>query len=224
MHSFYQNASIEAEFDNRLLHIITHRNPLLGNRTWGELDEAIFTFAPQNEAQSFIPSRDWQWACRRAKSMRPHVVAGILLSSNGATVADSLQEELFQCDQLDVLAVHNYGGGQTVAANYSKTALALATRYGKRVYVEEFGATGNNATRAAGLAAQIDGIMSAHIPWMFWELVKGKTVDNDFEIWTDSQAWSVASNRSLTAAADTDGAFEWPELFGDQEAVDTATE
>ena len=216
VHAFYQNASIEAEFDNRLLHMITHRNPLLGNRTWGELDEAIFTFAPQNEAQSFIPSRDWQWACRRAQTMRPYVVPGILLSTNGATVDDSLQEELFKCDELDVMAVHNYGGGETVAANYSQTAVALANQYNKRVYVEEFGSQGDNETRAAGLAAQIDGIMSAHIPWMFWELVKGSDPTNDFELWTDSLAWTVLTNRSLTAAADTEGAFAWPELFGNQ--------
>ena len=216
MRDFYQNATIEAEFDARLLHIVTHRNPLLGNRTWGELDEAIFTFGAQNEAQSFIPSRDWQWACRRAQTMRPHVVPGILMSSNGATVEDSLQLELFKCAELDIHGVHNYGGLEETAANYSRTARALAEQYGKRVWVEEFGALGNNETRAAGLAAQIDGIMSAHIPWMFWELVKGSDPTNDYELWTDSLAWAAALNRSLAAAADTEGAFAWPELFGEQ--------
>ena len=219
MHTFYQNASIEAEFDNRLLHIVTHRNPLLGNRTWGELDDAIFTFAAQNEAQSFLSSRDWDWGCRRAKTMRPYVVPGILMSTNGAVVEDSLQEALFQCDELDVMAVHNYGGGEKFAANYSQTARRLADQYNKRVYVEEFGALGNNETRAAGLAAQIDGIMSAHIPWMFWELVKGSDPGNDYELWTDSMAWAVAMNRSLTAAADSEGAFAWPELFGNEGEV-----
>jgi mannan endo-1,4-beta-mannosidase len=214
VHSFYQNSSIEAVFDHRLIHIVTHRNPLMGNRTWGELSEVIFTFAAQNEAQSFIPSRDWDWACRRAKTMRPHLAPGILLSTNGATVADSLQTQLFECPELDLMAVHNYGGGEKVAANYSMVARQLAETYNKRVYVEEFGATGdNNGTKAVGLQQQIDGILSAHIPFMFWELVKTNPPLTDYEVWTGCKAWDVIANRSQLAAVDTDGAFAWPELF-----------
>jgi len=150
--------------------------------------------------------------------MRPYVVPGILLSTNGAGPEDSLQEELFKCPELDVMAIHNYYGDEAFAANYSRAARQLADQYGKRVYVEEFGSLGNNETRAAGLAAQIDGIMSAHIPWMFWELVKGSDPANDYELWTtDSVSWAVLTNRSMTAEADTDGAFAWPELFGDEE-------
>ena len=213
VHSFYQNASIEAEFDNRLLHIVTHRNALMGNRTWGQIPEAIFTFAPQNEAQSFIPSRDWDWACRRAKAMKPHLAPGVLLSTNGATVADSLQEPLFTCPELDLMAVHNYGGGEAVAQNYSMAARALAEKHGKRVYVEEFGAQGDNSTKAAGLRAQISGMLAAHIPFMFWELVKTEPRTQDYEVWTDSEAWVVLGNMSRAAAMDTEGAFAWPELY-----------
>ena len=212
---FYQNATIEAEFDRRLLHIVQHRNALMGNRTWGHLHEAVLTFAAQNEAQSFIPSRDWDWACRRAKLLRPHLHPHVLLSTNGATVDDSLQLPLFQCPHLNLMAVHNYGGGETVAANYTKVARALAEHYGKRVYVEEFGAQGDNATKAAGLAEQVDGMWEGgHVPWMFWELVKTEPRTEDYEVWLDAEAWTVLSNRSRRAAEDTQGAFAWPELFG----------
>ena len=212
--AFYQNASIEADFDRRLLHVVQHRNPLMGNRTWGQIPEAIFTLAAQNEAQSFIRSQDWGWQCRRAAVMRPHVHASILMSTNGATVADSLQTDLFTCPHLDLMAVHNYGGDRAFAANYSRVARQLAVRYGKRVYVEEFGALGHASVKAAGLGAQIDGMMDSHVPWMFWELLRpGGT---DYETWTDDEAWAALSNRSQAAAKDLDGAFAWPELYPEQ--------
>ena len=139
----------------------------------------------------------------------------MLVSTNGATVDDSLQLPLFQCPELDLMAVHNYGGGKAVAANYTQVARALADKYGKRVYVEEFGAQGDNATKAAGLAEQVDGMWEGgHVPWMFWELVKTEPRLEDFEVWVDEQAWDVLSNRSRMAAEDQKGAFAWPELFG----------
>ena len=222
VHQFYQNTSIEAAFDARLLHIVQHRNPYMGNRTWGQIPEAIFTFAAQNEAQSFIPSRDWNWACRRAATMRPHVNASILLSTNGAVVADSLQVELFKCPLLDVMAVHNYGGGEAVAANYSRVARQLADTYGKRVYVEEFGALGNGSVKAAGIGAQIDGMMANHIPWMFWELLKPG--GEDYETWTDGEAWTAIANRSVAAGKDMQGAFAWPELYPEDKVEEVEEE
>ena len=218
--SFYVNSSIQAVFDNRLVHILTHRNALLGNRSWGQLPEVVFTVAAENEAQSFQRSRDWQWNCRRAKVMRQYLHPGILISTNGATVEDSLQEELFRCPELDLLAVHNYGGGRDFAANYSSRARELAVKYGKRVYVEEFGALGDNdGSKAVGLQQQIDGILSAHVPFMFWELLKTQPRLTDFETWTGCKAWDLLSNRSQQAAADTEGAFAWPELYGKEPAA-----
>lgn len=38
-------------FDKRLNHALTHKNNLLGGKSWAELDEVVYAFEPQNEPQ-----------------------------------------------------------------------------------------------------------------------------------------------------------------------------
>jgi len=196
---------------------------LMNNRTLGEINEGIFVFHAENEAQCSNEQTDWEWACRRAKVMKPLIHNGILIGTNGCHIADALQLAPFQCPEIDVIALHNYGGGEDVAANYSHTIVAQAQKYGKRAYIQEFGATGdNNSTKAIGLSQQIDGILSAHIPFMFWQMLHTDPVSTGLETWINCLAWEDVKNRSLAAAADSQGAFQWPELFSNESPEEVA--
>jgi mannan endo-1,4-beta-mannosidase len=59
--SYYTSASAASWTDNRLKHIMQHKNAALG-KTWAELDEVIYAVEPQNEPQGvrslpfFLPS------------------------------------------------------------------------------------------------------------------------------------------------------------------------
>ena len=42
--SFYTSSSAIASFDNRLAHILSHQNSLMGGKTWAELDSVVYAF------------------------------------------------------------------------------------------------------------------------------------------------------------------------------------
>lgn len=46
---FYENPTAQAQFDNRLKHVLNHRHSTL-NKPWKELDDYIFAFEAENEA------------------------------------------------------------------------------------------------------------------------------------------------------------------------------
>lgn len=49
--SFYTSSWAAGAFDKRLEHALTHKNNLMGGKTWAELDEVVYAYEPQNEPQ-----------------------------------------------------------------------------------------------------------------------------------------------------------------------------
>jgi mannan endo-1,4-beta-mannosidase len=84
---FYQDASPIYDFDNRLTHILQHKNQLIsGAPQWKDLSDYIFSFNIQNEGQGHLrnniaPAPGW-W-CDRSKKMRSIMGKSAILISTG---------------------------------------------------------------------------------------------------------------------------------------------
>lgn len=76
--------------------------------------------------------------------------------------------------------------------------------------MEEWGVTGNDATKASGMASQIQALNGYGVPWSLWEVVKPSSTD--FETFTDqTQAWSTIKS-GAKAASSASGAFTFRNL------------
>lgn len=169
--AFYNNANAAADMDRRFAHIVSHRNPNFSNRPWASIPEAIFGFDIQNEGQSHqrngnIPNP--HWICNRAQQLKPLLSAGVLVhTGGGADVWDSTVSQHFACPSIDVVSVHSYNAGSWSAVLLP--VIQTAMKSGKRIIIEEFGATGRG-TKAASLQQQIAVFQSLGVPWMVWQV------------------------------------------------------
>jgi mannan endo-1,4-beta-mannosidase len=209
IYGFYANAAAAADMDRRFAHMLTHRNPHFGNRTWGELDEAVFSIGIENESQGAVSKLNFKWVCDRARALRRYILKpSILVSSGGGReIGTSLHPDLLNCDELDILGVHYYGASDSDVLQQVGAAVAANK---KRIYVEEFGSLGAN--KAADLRRQIQTVKSMGVPWMFWQVSKPGKGSGDYEVWTDEPAWQAIKGE---AAMPTQQAQAWPELGRD---------
>jgi mannan endo-1,4-beta-mannosidase len=89
-------------------------------------------------------------------------------------------------------------------------AINTAKQQGKLLMMEEWGVTGDDATKASGMKSQINALNGLGIPWSLWEVVKPSSTD--FETFTDDpQAWSAITAGSK-AANSASGAFSFRNL------------
>jgi mannan endo-1,4-beta-mannosidase len=93
--------------------------------------------------------------------------------------------------------MHSYSG---VDEFREKGAVALqhALEANKLMLFEEFGATG--CGKANELAAHIEVFNNLGAPWLPWQVSKPGNGKNDFEFWTDEEAYAVVRNGSNEAA------------------------
>lgn len=54
---FYTSDWAIKMFDQRLDHIMQHKNDKLGGRKWADLDDVVYAWEPQNEPQGVSPER-----------------------------------------------------------------------------------------------------------------------------------------------------------------------
>jgi len=208
--AFYTNANSQADFDRRLIHILTHKNPHFNNRAWGSISEAVFSFSPENEAQGHISSTDWNWHCRRAATMKPYISNGVLISTGGGVdFPTSLVTNNFKCDNISIIAIHSYDAGSW--SSQLGNAKSLAKEYNKRIIAQEFGSTGSDSSKASSLGNQITAIANAGVPWMPWEFVNPQTTD--YEFFTGTSTWNIVASHAESSLKMT-GAFSWPEISG----------
>jgi mannan endo-1,4-beta-mannosidase len=107
--AFYSDPSAQNDFDNRIRHILAHQNPFFGNRPWSSIFEAILSFDIENESQGHMVQVNDQWLCARAAVMKRLLSNGILVSTGGGTdFTSSLAISNFQCQAIDVVAIHTY--------------------------------------------------------------------------------------------------------------------
>jgi len=62
---------------------------------------------------------------------------------------------------------------------------------------EEFGASGEN--KAQTLKEHIDVFNDLRVPWMPWQISKPGNGANDFEFWTDEEAYEVVKKGAAEA-------------------------
>ncbi|PRP79261.1 hypothetical protein PROFUN_14244 [Planoprotostelium fungivorum] len=202
--SFYQNAG--GDFDNRIRHILAHKNPYFNNKAWANIPEAIWAFGVQNEGRGHMDSYNgpWTWFCDRAAVIRPAIDSKIFVTTGGGyNWRDSLQDANFQCKHIDVIGLHSYDGYGALTNNLP-TAINKAKKYGKRVIYEEFGSTGN--AQAGDISSQGAYCNSMGVPWFPWQFINAKS--GDYEYYTNSNAWNTHV-RLAAAALKVASQFTW---------------
>jgi len=209
---FYEQQDAMTAFDNRLKHVLTHTHKSLGKQ-WKDLSKYIFAFEAENEAMigkgaDYISAHQ-SWQCDRAKTIKSVLgnSAEILVTTGGESWLDeSLQPTWFNCDALDVLAIHGYGVGD-FSTEKLRGYVTKAQGSGKKLIFQEWGAcyfsTENNncptgsqlnpSERARNIQNWADQISKAGVPWMYWQIIPNKDphYGYDFEIGINDQQWDV---------------------------------
>jgi len=202
--NFYRNGG--GDFDNRIRHILAHRNPHFNNRPWSDLHEVIWAFGIQNEGRSYMPDfKDpWTWHCNRARVIRPLISNKIYITTGGgATWADSLQEANFQCQQIDIVGIHSYEGFGYLKSNLAK-AINKAKQYNKKIIYEEFGLTGEGMNGDISNQGKFCNDMG--VPWFPWQFIHARP--GDYEYFTNSNAWNTHV-RLNNQANQVRSVFDW---------------
>ncbi|PNS15920.1 hypothetical protein CAC42_4321 [Sphaceloma murrayae] len=204
---WYQDPSPIYDFDNRLTHILQHRNQLLpGAPQWKDLPDYIFSFNIQNEGQGHLrgniaPAPNW-W-CDRSKKMRSIMGnSPILISTGGGNeFPNSDIPQNWACPTLDLIDIHSYSGVNEFRTK-APVALQRAQAAKKLVLFEEFGASGDN--KANVVAQHIDVFNGLKVPWMIWQISKPGNGAKDFEFWTNEATYQKVkegSGKALSIAA-----------------------
>ncbi|KAH7558610.1 glycoside hydrolase superfamily [Bipolaris maydis] len=192
---FYQDASPIFDFDNRMAHILQHKNQLIsGAPQWKDLSDHTFSFNIQNEGQGHLgnniaPAPGW-W-CDRSKKIR-----NIMGDSGGNEFPNSDLPENWACDTLDLINIHSYSGVSEFR-NKGPVALHHAQAANKLVIFEEFGATGPNKSTVVG--QHIDVFNELKVPWMVWQINKPGKGASDFEFWTNEDTYAVVKQGAAKA-------------------------
>eukprot|EP01117_Protostelium_nocturnum_P020664 TRINITY_DN9409_c0_g1_i1.p1 TRINITY_DN9409_c0_g1~~TRINITY_DN9409_c0_g1_i1.p1 ORF type:complete len:417 (+),score=108.99 TRINITY_DN9409_c0_g1_i1:381-1631(+) len=204
---FYTSSDAQRDYDKRIQHVLQHRNPYLGNTTWGQLTDVVWAFGIQNEGRGHMQNfkQPWTWHCNRAKAMRPMINKKIYITTGGgADFSDSLQDAHFQCPDIDVIGLHNYGTSSDDVRKNVNTGISKAKQHGKKIIYEEYGAEGNNKAKVIG--DQADVCNQLGVPFWPWEFVKAD--QSSYEYWTGSGAWNTHVSKAK-AASNPKSAFNW---------------
>ncbi|OCH85897.1 glycoside hydrolase family 5 protein [Obba rivulosa] len=194
--TFYTDSSAIADFDDRLAHILNFQSPNFGV-PWYQLSDAIFALEPENEAQGHMDQVAPDWWCDRANFLRSIIGSwGIQISTGGGTdLPTSTQSQFFSCDNLQIIAIHDYNIDPSYVASGVDAAKPSALSSGKRLIYEEFGAEGDS--KQSDIQAVTNTLISTGVPWMYWEISKPGAGSSNYEIWTDEPSWGTLQAQSL---------------------------
>ncbi|SCV67580.1 BQ2448_5191 [Microbotryum intermedium] len=188
--AYYTSSWATNALDNRITHILNHKNALMSNSTWASLDDVIYAFEAQNEPMGHMALSSPTWVCDRSATIKKLLPSGssIQISSGGGiTTQASLGGWATSCASIDILSVHDYGTNAQATANALKAA---KTAYAdKTVMMGEWGVAGGQ--KASTIAAFVSAFKAAGLPWMYWEIVKPGQGPADFEVWTNEGAWGA---------------------------------
>ncbi|KAJ3325428.1 hypothetical protein HDV06_004287 [Boothiomyces sp. JEL0866] len=209
---FYSDESwAMPQFDNRIRHILSHKNRLMGDRTWGQIPEAVYAIEAGNEELWSANVGDniyAQWHCNRANLIQQYISKPVLVATGGHDINKGfLINSMLNCPSVDVIAVHDYHVVRN-GNSYSGRSISELNSYksqaqqnGKQIIVEEFGcdankdASGSTDTRKVCNEAQIMNYEGAQIPWMYWSIVGSS--NNYREVWLDDPSWAMFQNYNL---------------------------
>lgn len=134
----------------------------------------------------FVPT----WTCDRAGRIKENLPKNspILVSTGGGTtISNSLDDWAYSCDAFDIISVHDYGTTVSSTVPQLSSGMEKAKEYGKTIMFGEWGASG--VSKAAIISDFVSALADAKIPHMIWQLVKPGAGSEDFELWTDEDAW-----------------------------------
>ncbi|KAK7680329.1 hypothetical protein QCA50_016569 [Cerrena zonata] len=208
--TFYTNANAIKDFDNRLRFILNFQSPNFGV-PWHQLSDAIFAFEIQNEGMGHMNQVAPNWWCDRADTIRGVLgSSGIQISTGGGTdLPTSLQSQFFSCQNLQIIALHDYNLDTSYVASHVDAAKPLALQSGKRLLYEEFGANGSN--KQSQIQSITNLLISTGVPWMYWEVTNPGKGATDYEVWTDEPSWGTLKSQSLVTHQQG-GEFGWNEI------------
>ncbi|EMD36754.1 glycoside hydrolase family 5 protein [Gelatoporia subvermispora B] len=208
--AFYTNSGAITDFDNRLAHILNFESPNFGV-PWYQLSDAIFAFEPENESQGHMDQVAPDWLCDRAEFMRSIIGSwGVQISTGGGTdLPTSTQSQFFSCDDIQIIAIHDYNIDPSYVASGVDAVKPSALSSGKRLLYEEFGAEGS--TKQPDIEAVTNTLISTGVPWMYWEITKPGAGSSNYEVWTDEPSWVTLQSQSITTGQQS-GEFSWPEI------------
>ncbi|CAI6099504.1 unnamed protein product [Clonostachys chloroleuca] len=224
---FYTNTDAIGYFKRRIDHVLSHVNPH-NNKPWSESSEYIFAIEAQNEAmhgQENVSALE-AWQCNMAEEIKNGLKGStdILISTGGGAWLDnSLLDSYFNCDALDVLAIHAYGIGDFETSKL-KPYVKRAQDAGKMLIMQEWGACYTDAsnndcnggtpldagTRDINIKAWAAKISAAGIPSFYWQILPNPDPHHgwDYEVGINDVNWDALREASV-AAGNTEAAFDF---------------
>ncbi|GAA5838172.1 hypothetical protein JCM9279_004145 [Rhodotorula babjevae] len=193
--SFYTNPWAISMFEDRLSHIMNHKNALLGGQKWADLDEVIYAVEPQNEPQGHMQMASSTWSCDRARYLKSLITSNIKVSSGGGiTTSSSLGSWATGCSAFDIVSVHDYG--TSASATAGALAAAKAAHPDKEIIMGEWGMAGAN--KATIISQFVNAFKAQGISNMVWQITKPGAGAADFEIWTGEGAWKALTGQAFS--------------------------
>jgi mannan endo-1,4-beta-mannosidase len=195
LRNFYDNVNAMKAFDKRVAHILSFPSKSYPGKKIGQLSNVISSFNVQNEPMGHLAKTFPKWVCNRAENAKKYTK--IPISTGGGTdYAQSIELEYFKCPFIDHVGIHTYELDLGQASKYLQEGHKLALAHGKKIVLEEFGATGNKASKMKPLIQYSNQL---GIPWMVWQTLKPNN-PSDFEFWTeDASMWALLETEASKA-------------------------
>ncbi|KAF2762541.1 glycoside hydrolase family 5 protein [Pseudovirgaria hyperparasitica] len=221
---FYNSSEAADMYKGRIAHVLQHVNKNTG-KTWAESGDMIFGFETQNEAMNGLGADFLQqhssWHCDIATAIKSGLPAStgegsipLVMTGGGCCDDTSVQDAYFDCEALDVIAIHTYGPSE-FATDRLTPFVDKAIDAGKKLLFQEWGVcyfdTENNncpegtalsdEDRAANLTKWAGEIGEAGIPWMYWQIIPNDDphYGYDFEIGTTENIFESFKEVALAA-------------------------
>ncbi|CAG8955814.1 hypothetical protein HYFRA_00011683 [Hymenoscyphus fraxineus] len=184
--NFYSSVTAKGQYDNRLASILDYKSKAFGGKAWKDLSEVILAFDIQNEpmiaSKEKLQNNDPDdWICGRAGNMRK-VMANSREDSTGGLGGSeysghelNLIDKALNCQAIDLIAIHGYMTQASQWAPYMPELSNKAAQKGKLVFVEEWGVGSDSSYDSVAKQAAV--FTDAGVPWMYWQIIPGKSID-----------------------------------------------
>jgi hypothetical protein len=199
---FYNNDTAMQFFQNRIEHILNHKNPYFNNRPWHNLSEAIYSFDIQHKTQAYSTPRNEGWTCAMANVAKSLLSPNIHVSTGGgADLSDSVMPSNFRCQHVDIVSLNAQYLNEFYIKDQLSTAKILASQYGKPLLLNAFGAL---SVRPKFFARVMQMCHEMRISWLVWSFVKPGQNSDRMEFYNqDEKTMEVISTRALEIWSNT---------------------
>eukprot|EP01102_Stenamoeba_stenopodia_P005032 TRINITY_DN15535_c0_g1_i1.p1 TRINITY_DN15535_c0_g1~~TRINITY_DN15535_c0_g1_i1.p1 ORF type:complete len:421 (-),score=62.75 TRINITY_DN15535_c0_g1_i1:55-1275(-) len=203
---FYLLSEAQADFQNRIDHILEHENPHFGV-AWKDLTSVVFSWQPENEPRYYSNPEWLGMMTSTIKTLSPN----ILVTTGGPAggLAEPPALELAQIPSVDILTIHDYSNE---IVSKIQAAEAACAQYSKRYLLEEFGFQGDSSQSSNYQNAINDALSTYATPWMFWMLGQGGGQDS-LNIFPGQPAYDNVVAPEAQNTAQQISPQSWPEIW-----------